>query len=188
MRKYLLTFLFIGAFSKLATGQELKLTQSGFADVKENSKNFIVIDAPGKAKNDLYNSTLKFISSTYNNPKFVTTKIDGEQIIIDAVGPGVSKRTMRLSESNVWDLNYKLIIDFKDSKIRVEPIFKNYENLEGSNVILSGKKVLGNVFGLFNDKGKPNSDKAIKDAEAFINDIIKRYADNIKVSKDNNDW
>ncbi|MGJ1360605.1 DUF4468 domain-containing protein [Sphingobacterium spiritivorum] len=188
MRKYLLTIFIMAIVSGMAFGQEFKLIQSGFVDIIDNNKNFIVLDLPGKTKNELYNTTLKFISSTYNNPNFVTTKVEGEQIVIDAIGQGVSKRTMRLSESNIWDLNYKLIIDFKDGKIKVEPIFKNYDNLEGSNVVLTGKKVLGNIFGLYTDKGKPNSEKAIKDAEAFINDIIKRYADYIKLSKDNNDW
>ncbi|QQT26830.1 DUF4468 domain-containing protein [Sphingobacterium spiritivorum] len=188
MRKYLLIATSILVACGVAVGQDFKLTKLGFVDVTDNNKNFIIIDLAGMTKKDLYNSTLEYISTNYNNPKFVTTKVEGEQIAIDARGQSISRSKLRLSESNIWDLNYKLIVIFKDGKIKVEPVFKNYENFEGSNVVLTGKKVLGNVFGLFNDKGKPNSDKAIKDAEVFINELVKKYAGNIKESKKNSEW
>lgn len=63
----------------------MKLTPNDFVDAADESKNYVVLNFAGKSQSELYKAALKYVNSIYNFPERVTTKIENEQIVIDAM-------------------------------------------------------------------------------------------------------
>ncbi len=188
-RSFVVTFLFLFVLS--VHSQEFVLTDNGFLDVKDNSKNYVVIEVPGKSKEELYLTTKKYINTLYNSPKFVVSDIENEQIVVDAIGSEIIKVIFRLNGSNLWQLNYKYVIDFKDGRLRFSPIFKSLSNTEDSQeIMLIGISALGNATGIFNEKGKILREKAKLEIESQVSEyltLLKDHLLNVN-SEENDNW
>ncbi|QEK52513.1 DUF4468 domain-containing protein [Pedobacter aquae] len=118
--KKLLLFALLIAISFHSSGQsaieKIELKANGFVG-NDTTKNFVVIELPGKKKNDLYKSTLVYLSSMYKYPDKVLTIVDGESIIINGF-------TESIKGSLSWYkylFYYRISIQFKDGKIKFEP-------------------------------------------------------------------
>ncbi len=68
-----------------AQAQTMKLTPNDFVDAADESKNYVVLNFPGKSQQELYKAVLKFANSVYNRPEKVITKVEGGQIVLDAM-------------------------------------------------------------------------------------------------------
>ena len=179
-------FIALSGFS-----QEFKLTPDGFINLSDSvSKDYTVIEAPGLSKAELYKKVKMYVNRVYNNPKFVSSDIENEQIVIDGRSSKSSMIIFQLSGNNIWHLNYKYDIQFRDGRINFSPYFKYLDN-EGdfNKVELIGSSVLGNATGVFNKKGKVLRDKA----QTFIENVVNADLEEIKkeilsaeVSKDDN--
>ncbi len=183
--KRLIYVLFALGLAGSAHAQEVKITPKNFVDKNDETKNYVVIEVPRKSQKELYNNVLTFARKYYNNPKFVTTTTENEQIVIDALANEAVRTTITLSGSNLWDLEYKVIMSFKDGRIKLEPIYKFLNNGEGNNISLVGKKILGSAFGLFNDKGKPLKDKPLVIIDEFMNSYIQKIKEAANADSDN---
>ncbi len=172
MKKALVS-LILGIMSLAAYGQQIELTENGFVDVVDKTKNYIVIEVPNTPKETLYKTVKRYINSVYNNPKYVTTEIDNEQIVIDAIDNEEMKVIFRLNGTNLWYFNYKYDIQFKDNKVKFTPYFKclsNNSDIQEINLI--GSSFLGTTTGIFNSKGKILKDKAKLNIENSVNNYI----------------
>jgi len=165
--------------------QVVKITPNNFVDENDNTKNYVIIEAPGKSKEQLYSNVLTFVRKYYNNPKYVTTATENQQIVVDALANEAVKTTIVLAGNNLWDLEYKAVMEFKDGRIKLEPMFKFLNNGEGTNISLIGKKVLGSAYGLFNDKGKALKDKPIILIDEFMNSYIQKIKEAANSNADN---
>lgn len=171
--KKTLTFLILVIMSMTAFGQQVELTENGFVDATDKAKNFIVIEVPNTPKDALFKRVKKYINTLYNNPKYVSSEIENEQIVVDAIDSKEMMVIFRLSGINLWSFNYKYDIQFKDNKIKFTPYFKCLSNSADTQTIsLIGSSFLGNATGIFNNKGKVLREKAKLNIEVSVNNYI----------------
>ena len=110
-----LSFLLILAIS-LFYGKEFILTPENFKNKENIEKDYVVIEMPNTSKEELFKRTKKFINSFYNNPKYISSEVENEQIVIDAIGKQF-KVIYQFSGANLWRMSYKYEINFKDNAI-----------------------------------------------------------------------
>ncbi|MGE8428026.1 MAG: hypothetical protein ACN6O7_09125 [Sphingobacterium sp.] len=157
-----LLFLVIAVFAK---AQSMKLTPNDFVDAEDESKNYVVLNFAGKSQSDLYKAVLKFVNSYYNNPEKVATKIEGEQIVVDAI----KEKATAWGRGNDLHFFYKITMDFKDGRMRFAPNYKYLENYNGIAYPLVKKSNLWVKTALFNTDGKVRREVAKQELEKFIN-------------------
>lgn len=111
----------------------------------DETKNYAVIEVPNTSKNELFKRAKMYLNGLYNNPKFVTSEVDNEQIVIDALDAEELRIIFFLNGPNLWQYSYKYTFEFKDNKVRFIPVFKCLENTQNNNEIgLIGVNVMGN--------------------------------------------
>lgn len=164
--------------------QSMKLTPNDFVDTTDESKNYVVLNFEGKSQQDLYKAVLKFVNSYYNNPEKVTTKIEGEQIVIDAI----QQKATGWGRGNDLDFFYKITMDFKDGRLRFSPNYKYLENYNGIEYPLVKKSNLWVKTALFNSDGKVRKEAAQQELEKFINNYIASVAKSISDNNSNDNW
>ncbi|MCW8310124.1 DUF4468 domain-containing protein [Sphingobacterium sp. InxBP1] len=168
-----------------AQAQTMKLTPNDFVDAADESKNYVVLNFPGKSQQELYKAVLKFANSVYNRPEKVITKVEGEQIVLDAMEKQVTSWG-RLRKD--LDFFYKITMDFKDGRMRFSPNYKYLEGYDGIEYPLVKKSNLWVKTAMFNTGGKVRREAAQQDLEKFINDFIVAIANSINSSKTNDNW
>ncbi len=170
--------------------QQMELSLSGFVDKSDNTKNFVVIDIPNTTKEVLYNRAKKYINTIYNNPDFVSSQIENEQIVIDAIESEGKMVIFRLSGNNIWSLNYKYELLFKDNKVKFSPSFKYLTNPDDAvKINLVGFGVMGDATGIYNKKGKVLREKAKVNIDNSVNDFIKELTEKlVNANSKDSDW
>lgn len=173
MKKILLVFAMV-LLAASGVSAQFKLTSEGFVSIEDETKGYIVIEVPNTPKNELFKKTKMYLNGLYNNPKFVTSEVDNEQIVIDALDAEELRIIFSMSGPNLWKYSYKYTFEFKDNKLRFVPFFKSLENTQNNNEIdLIGSNVMGSVSGIFNKKGKCLKDKAKEEVETSVNAYVK---------------
>lgn len=175
MKKILILIAY--AVSVITYSQTFQLTPDNFKQV-ESQEDYIIIDFPQKNKEELFNKTKEFVNSYYNNPKFVTSESEKDQIVINAFG---EKYNMTMFN---WNNEYQIEILFKNEKIKITPKFKWIKNFNGgADVSLNMGN--GQLWAVFNKKGKVMRSKAKETAENDINSFLQNLK--VKINK-SNDW
>lgn len=179
-------FLFVGT-----ANAQFKLTSSGFVSTEDEAKNYTVIEVPNTSKNELFKRAKMYLNGLYNNPKFVTSEVDNEQIVIDALDAEELRIIFVMNGPNLWQYSYKYTFEFKDNKVRFIPVFKCLANIQNNDEIgLIGVNVMGNFSGIFNKKGKCLKDKAKEAVETSTNDYFAAFVNAIKnnTQQPTEDW
>ena len=179
-------FLFVGT-----ANAQFKLTSSGFVSTEDEAKNYTVIEVPNTSKNELFKRAKMYLNGLYNNPKFVTSEVDNEQIVIDALDAEELRIIFVMNGPNLWQYSYKYTFEFKDNKVRFIPVFKCLANIQNNDEIgLIGVNVMGNCSGIFNKKGKCLKDKAKEAVETSTNDYFAAFVNAIKnnTQQPTEDW
>jgi hypothetical protein len=184
MIKSLSVVLLFLVATTFANAQSMKLTPNDFVDAADESKNYIVLNFAGKSQSDLYKAVLKFVNSHYNNPEKVATKIEDEQIVIDAM----EQKATAWGRGNALDFFYKITMDFKDGRLRFAPNYKYLVNYNGIEYPLVKKSNLWVKTALFNTDGKVRREAAKQELEKFINNYIRAITNSINTSKSNDNW
>lgn len=126
MKKILL--LVIGLFPILTFGQnsypKMELKPNGFV-AEDSTKNYIVLDFPEQSKDQLYKSALTYLNSIYNNPQRVLNVSEGESIVVNGFTNSI-KGSLDWYE---YPMNYQILIEFKDARIRVVPSILSLEEI-----------------------------------------------------------
>lgn len=79
-----------------------------------DGKDYVVIDMPNKSKEELYKQTLAGVSSIFNSPKDVISKIENEEVaVFGIVFIGTGGFGLKMSA------HAKFVFQFKDNKIRI---------------------------------------------------------------------
>ncbi|MEN5231614.1 hypothetical protein [Sphingobacterium faecium] len=154
--------------------QSMKITANGFIDANDVSKKYIVLNLPNISKERLFIETIKYINANYPRPEEITNVLENEQIVITGhdwvkVGLGI------LDGGGDVDAQYcyKYDLQFRDGKIRLEPIFDCIKYGSSTIVSLIGKKSFGSpTSGLFNEKGKVISGREVEIVDQQINSFI----------------
>jgi len=173
MKKILFFLLAVLCFS--ASAQELKLTPNGFINAEDSSKDYVVIDFPERTKEDLFKSTKLYLNTLYNNPDFVSSEVENEQIVINAVG-----------SSGAASYHYQIIFSFKDFRVKIAPTFKylGYTSFNGQY----GKTYLqAPTNSIFKMNGKVRREKTKISVENATNQYIENYKNAI-LNPDASNW
>lgn len=181
--KKLVLILMMVVLCELSVNAQFKLTNKGFVSTKDETKDQIVIDMEGTAQ-ELFTKTKKYLSTIYNSPKTVIDEVGTEQITIDAIDSKEMRVIFSMNGPNIWQFNYKYVIQFKDGKLRITPYFKRLLNTANSSEIsLIGSNIMGTTNGVFNNKGKCLKDKAKEEIEASVNGYVLALEKALKNSK-----
>lgn len=179
----LLSLIYSGVYS-----QYFKLTPNNFVNAKEEKNDYVIIDVPNTPQSELFKKAKKYLNTLYNNPDFVTSEVENEQIVIDAIDAEYITTMLSFSESNLWKLSYKYILSFKDNRIKFTPYFKKLINPEFKTFDLIGASILGSTTGLYNNKGKCLKPKGVEQIEKRIDIFIDGLEQAMNKKKTDDNW
>lgn len=170
--------------------QKFSLTPIGLTDSEDNSKNYVVIDIPGKSAKELYDKSINYIKETYKNPNLViSTGIDNEYLRFDTYTQFLIKKPVLI------DCSYTIEQRYKDGKIRVElikcelinPLYWR-DNLSLCLFKTKDVRILKtSTFYFFEDEGKKIKNP---EAKASFEDHFNKYLNDLKsyIVKEKIDW
>jgi len=187
MKNILVTLVLCFSSFSMAFSQTFSLTNENFKSIDNPDQDYTIINVDGKTKNEVYLLAKSFINTYYNNPKYVSNDIENEQIVIDAVGSESMRVIYRLSGPNIWRLEYKIELLFKDNKILFRPIFKRLDNTDDTSTVALISGGFGS-HGVFDKKGKPNKKSGNEKIDSEINKIFNDFSSGIKKSITSSDW
>jgi len=176
-------------FSSFIFGQEINLvlTPDGLIPNEKTENDFLVIDFPNKSKEDLFKESLIYFNSIYKSPKNVISKVENEIITIN----GFAGNSIRRNGMHVFDMDYNIVIKFKDNKLRIDlPTFK-LTTFTDKRQVLHIKWIKfsldGSNLGIFGKKNKLKSKKAKADIENYYNSYLNKYIKSLKGNA-KDDW
>lgn len=191
MRKLLFIAVFILSILSVSSQQYFELRSTGFVDIKDSTKNYVVITYEGKTQQQLFDLFLSKLTTMYVSAKNVLSTAGNSTITVN----GFSNKTVSFNGAYNYDLNYTIVFLFKDGKVRIDGM--NLNRIDGTFGQVTNHKELflvGNggstFFGsqyIFNKKGELKNKKAKEQLENFFNekiDILKTSVTN----KDKDNW
>lgn len=171
MKKYLLILLLL--LPCLCKAQ-FELTPSGLK-IESSDKSYMVKTFEGKTANELYTNALNAITSMYNSPQDVISKVENSMISIN----GVSSGDMGFKIMGMYQpigARYKIVLRFKDGRVRVdipyiiELYYDNQQRTELSLTQSSG--IFGGVKPVFKKDGSVRYEGAKSAIENYFNNLI----------------
>ncbi|MBB2148841.1 DUF4468 domain-containing protein [Pedobacter gandavensis] len=192
MKKQILTLLtfillpFLSIAQSNSTG--FTLTPNGFISSADSTKNYIVVESPGKSQQDLYKKSLIYLSGLYVSPKEVLSTIDNETITINAVAKNAIKmKHLWLNPS--WDVNYTITFQFKEGKLKISDPTINRMSTNTGDIFRTATVNPGdgqNNKEIFNRKGILKLKDGKENLETMINKYITDYITGINSTKQDN--
>ena len=160
--------------------QRLTLTSKGLVDSANINKNYVVIEQPGKSKEELYDLSIDFVNIVSRSSDRVIEKpikprylvIKGSTFLLG------SKLAVGLTDG-LFNMTYSILLRFKDEKVRVNVhLLKMYSKtgraLRNIPVFLKDSFHGSNNSGrLFSEKGSYKQSKKLKiSIEKYFNNIL----------------
>lgn len=178
MRKlFLLATVFITSF---AFAQEFVLTPDGYKD-KSSDKNFYVFEVAGKSQSELFTKAKVFITATYKGLKNDGyNEVAPEQMVMDVNGNKEFMALINLSGANVWKVNNRYEINFKDGRVMIKPTFSYLDN-----AVDIGTKA--DISTLFKKNGEARRPKAVEQIQIETNEFVSGLENALK-STASDDW
>jgi hypothetical protein len=193
MKKAIL-FICLTAFTLCkAFAQDFNLTSNGFVSANDDTKSFVVIEVSG-TQQELYNKAKTYLMRNYRSPKDVLSESEFETITINGISEDVVQKKAMGMVAVSYDMNYTIVLMFKDGRIRIDaPFFSlySYNGPKQIKLLLKGKANSGlgteviNI--IYDNKDKLKADYAKEQLEAFFNSYIKDLVIGMTESA-NNDW
>lgn len=133
----------------------------------EDGKNFKVIQYDGESKESIYNKLLLGITSLFNDPKTVISKLENQMISLSGI-QGINWNVKGLLGTIRVDFHYVIKFHIKDNRVKVDsPYFTMLSfSSGGSQRDISGWLVAQKIF---TKEGQPNTKK--ENNYQFYNDI-----------------
>jgi len=180
--------LLIAIFNIIALqAQKFELTSNGFVDINDQSKNYLVLDFPGKPKEQLFKEALIYFNKNYISSKDVISKVDNEVITVNAISPN----PIRLGGFEKYTNNYNITISFKDEKIKIDAPSVDLSYIAGGRVyrlFVSNEKTSIMNQGIYGKNGKLNYKKAKEGLEEFAESFVLNLKLGLSNESQNNDW
>ncbi|MNK55826.1 hypothetical protein D3C87_748470 [compost metagenome] len=185
MKRLIFALLMLGGLHTY--GQSMEITSRGFVDQVDKENKYVVIDFPGITKEQLFMGAIKFINANYERPEEVTNVIQNEQIVING-RDWIKVEQGLLGGALDAQYHYKYDLQFRDGKIRFEPIFDCLRYGPDTTLGLVGKKTFGSgSSGLFTEKGKVIGKREVLLIDKSINEFIHSSKEKI-ASINSNNW
>lgn len=167
----LFIFLVTSAFAQERA--QFMLTKDGFISSADSSKNYIVMQFPGKSKDELFKRALTFLNTQFANPDRAISKVDGESITINGVADNAVFIKGLFGLGLNYNLNYTETIEFKDGRIRIiapsiNRIYTYTNNTVTSIHLLNGYEPGANNRDIFSKNGKVKIESAKVNLENYF--------------------
>ena len=177
MKKLLLIFGIVTA--GFASAQKFDLTPNNFVNTDDKSKDFAVVEIPGKSQAELFKLPKIYLTSNYKNLKGNGyNEVEPNQIVLTLRSFSATTKLLGIPPIG-GDFVNRYEINFKDGKVMIKPAFQYVEQPDGSGG-LAEKDV-------FNSKGKLTVKEPVFEAiQNKTNEFISSFIAGI--SKDSSDW
>jgi hypothetical protein len=210
MRKILSLAVLIFAVSvKMMSQNVFELTTNGFID-KSTEKDFIVLTFENNSVKDLLDKVQNAIKQKSTSQNLKVEKLDSTQLSVSDFISGYTKTDKLAGSAYLFDLTYKIIIEFRDGRIKINaPAFEIGSNNDSKMDIDAGhgnKVQTKNQFALtmgiigkndmwnsshkkcyiFNEKGKLVEKKTKAKLEELFNNYLIIISSGINTK--NEDW
>lgn len=86
---------------------------------RDGEDNYYVVDFGKKSAHQLYMDVLSHIASIYRNPEYVTSKVEDRSIVINGYANEIAYFKDSYDYINTVSFRYRLELQFKEGKIRV---------------------------------------------------------------------
>lgn len=162
------------------------LKPQGFVDRNDTTKNYIVINYDGKTQQELFKLFLEKFTIMYVSPQDVISSVPNSTITIN----GVSDKDIPYDLLTFYKLNYTIVFQFKDGKVRINSMSINkleiYYNMIYRVVTIQDYiDIFSNQRSIYNENGKLK-DKILKEhLEVFFNGLIGRV---LSTGSDDQNW
>ncbi|WP_300685469.1 hypothetical protein [Chryseobacterium sp.] len=167
-------------FSSFIYSQEFIITYENYKSKEDPSKDYIILEYPGKAKEELYKMTKKYINSKYIGSKdYSFSEVEDEQIVIDVLSRDYRRIWINLSGGNLWKVSNRYEFNFKDGKLMIRPSFSNFTNTENNS-----KAGIGIMY---NSSGQLKKENIAAFTEALANTFVRDFKKGLEENK-SNDW
>lgn len=173
--KYLLSSLIL-LISICLNAQEFEVTPDGMRDKANLENDYLVIEAPDKSAQELYQNALKYIHQTYKNPKEVIKgQTENEYLRFETYAPQflmVKNSGAKLMVS----ATYTTEVRFKDGKVKYEfPELEMTADNGGRPVMFQGSIWSG--FPIYKNNGKLKRQDAKTTIEDYFNVQVSMLSD-----------
>lgn len=155
MKKAFTAIIALFAVSATITNAQFILTNNGFVDEKDETRNYVIIEMPGYTQQQLYSTIKTMVTANYISPKTVLS--ENEPISLCITG---TEDVMFNFLPNKF--SYNVVYQFKDGKIKFQPKFISLKG-QGTDVCL-----------FFNGKPRPVLKNLIARCENVINEIYSK--------------
>ena len=168
----------------------MELKHQGFV-ASDSTSTFVVIEFPNKSKKELYTNTLTYLNSIYGNPEKVLSTVENESIIVN----GLTESIKGSLDWYKYPMFYRIIIMFKDEKIKLEPIITNLTEITGTGT--ENKYYVSNTDSpkeveincIWMESKKNNGYFLFRDElKLSIDNWFNSYVKSLKKGIKNNDW
>ena len=158
----LLVALFIVS---LSYAQNVVVTPNGLASATDNTKEYVVIEVPGKTASELYKNMNNYIQKNYNDPDYATKgKVENEHLHFVTHADNV----LYYKAGIVYNVSYLTNVDFRDGKAKIT--FSDI-NLLPADVALP--QVPFALSTLWNKKGELKKEREKLEIETYFNAQLK---------------
>ena len=100
------------------TNCEFGFDDGGLYSKQDVANDYVIYEIPNMSAGDLKAATLSAISSLYKSPKDVVTNLGDNIIQLDRYVPAIYSKYTSGGDEIPYDMEYSMIIQFKDGKIR----------------------------------------------------------------------
>lgn len=185
MKKLIFVALMFSCISTFAQGKYFTLDKSGFVSSADSSKQFVVIPFEGKTQSELYKLILNSLNGMYVSPKDVLNPVESESVSVNAI----SKYAIHDEMGTAYNLNYTLVLLFKDGRLRVDaPVINKmiYYGMSNSKEIYlnAGSNFLAGYTSIWNKKGAVKEIRAKQELEAYFDKYIDSLLSEIKKAEE----
>lgn len=172
----------------MASAQYFELSPDGFVSTEDNTKDFIVIPMEG-SQAELYQKAETAVTAMWKSAKDVMSFNEPDIIIVNGFDSG-SLWAKHMGMTFVYDFDYRLQLQFKDGKIRINaPGIDKAVNKKSTLYLCKGKgSTMSGTMYVYNEKGELKQKQFKEQAENFVNSIVQRFIDNVKGTSNNDDW
>lgn len=169
--------------------QSFTLTPNGLVNAEDTTKHFVVVEVPG-TKSELFAKAKTAVTAMWNSPKDVMSCNEPDIITVNGYNGDAIYRKL-LGAKYYFSFNYRLQLQFKDGKIRIDaPVVDKAElqNNKGTLYFCCGKDSFSGSAYVFNKEGKVKYKDQKKQLEDYLNGLIATLVDKIKNGASNEDW
>lgn len=191
MKRIIAISFFIAIAFSISAQKYFELTPSGFVDVNDDTKNYVVLNFEGKTQQQLYEMYLAELTKMYVSAKNVISTAQYTTITAN----GFTDKTVSFNSQYYYDMNYTIIFQFKDEKVRIDGMVLNrVDGRFGSatnykELFLSGygSGIFPTKRSIFSSEGKLQMEKQKEQLEEFFNGIVDKMK-NIEINAAKENW